>query len=128
MNSKMREIERIYARARAGGKKGKGGKDGKRGGKKGKGPPMDKRMLKVCSGCACVQACMYVRVVGARVLKRSLSTHRLGAAFCCTSCFFFRCLKLILVCLPFGPDILQDKRAAKATEKRNKGKKGRGRK
>lgn len=53
MNSKMREIERVYARARAGGKKGKGkdgkGKDGKKG--KGKGPPLDKRMLKVC---ACV--------------------------------------------------------------------------
>ncbi|KAF5833810.1 Spb1 C-terminal domain-containing protein [Dunaliella salina] len=50
MNSKMREIERIYARARAGGKKGKGGKDDKKNNKKGKGkgkgPPMDKRMLK----------------------------------------------------------------------------------
>jgi hypothetical protein len=51
MNSKMREIERVYARARSGGKKGKGGKDDKKGkskGKgKGKGPPMDKRLLKV---------------------------------------------------------------------------------
>lgn len=44
MASKMREIEKLYAKARAagGGKKGgkKGGKDGKR-----KGPPLDRRML-----------------------------------------------------------------------------------
>lgn len=45
MGSKMREIERLYARARAAGSKKKGGKGGKQGGKR-KGPPLDKRMLK----------------------------------------------------------------------------------
>lgn len=42
MASRMREIEKLYAKARAGGgakKGGKGGRDGKR-----KGPPLDKRM------------------------------------------------------------------------------------
>ncbi|KAI8471074.1 MAG: adoMet-dependent rRNA methyltransferase spb1 [Monoraphidium minutum] len=41
MASKMREIEKLYAKARAGGGAKKGKKDGKR-----KGPPLDKRMLK----------------------------------------------------------------------------------
>ncbi|KAJ9518925.1 hypothetical protein QJQ45_026217 [Haematococcus lacustris] len=44
LGSKMREIEKLYARARSTAKKGKGGKGGPRG--KSRGPPLDKRMLK----------------------------------------------------------------------------------
>jgi AdoMet-dependent rRNA methyltransferase SPB1 len=39
MKSKMKEIEKLYARAKSGGKGKKGGKDGKR-----KGPPVDGRL------------------------------------------------------------------------------------
>jgi hypothetical protein len=45
MKAKMREIEKVYAQARAGGKKGKKGKKGGRGEQyKKKGPPLDARM------------------------------------------------------------------------------------
>jgi hypothetical protein len=45
MASKMREIEKLYAKARAAGGKGKKGKGGGKDGKR-RGPPLDKRMLK----------------------------------------------------------------------------------
>jgi AdoMet-dependent rRNA methyltransferase SPB1 len=50
MGARLREVEKLYAKARAekgkGGRGGKGGAaGGKGGGKRGKGPPLDKRML-----------------------------------------------------------------------------------
>jgi AdoMet-dependent rRNA methyltransferase SPB1 len=49
MGARLREVEKLYAKARAeGGKGGKGGKAGGKGGgggKRGRGPPLDKRML-----------------------------------------------------------------------------------
>ena len=42
-SSKIREIEKLYARARAAGKKDSKGGKGKKGGPR-KGPPLDKRM------------------------------------------------------------------------------------